>query len=319
MVLDTFANLAQVYYMFLIGLEVNFSLILHSGTQAISVAAAGICFPFLLGFVLYFLVLNDPADIRGSMFWAIVLTSTNFPALARMLSDLKLLRSNIGRIAMRSAIISDLCSWFLLVVALSIFNKNKYETLISTSVFTLICIYALRPTLSWLINQTSMGENVSDSHVWFILAGIVLCGFITDACGSHSIVGAFMFGVIMPQEDVIRSKVLEKLDDFVTEILLPLFFLTSGLRSDIRFMLDSTPWTTVLLVIVLSCVAKVVSVFFVSLRYNMPTQEGLALGLLMNTKGVMALIILNTGRDIKVLNYIYRILYVRLLFNFDKI
>ncbi|XVF50712.1 hypothetical protein PTKIN_Ptkin04bG0124400 [Pterospermum kingtungense] len=302
MVLETFSNLAQVYYMFLVGLEVNFSLILHSGTQTLCVAIAGVLFPFLVGFGLYFIVLNKP-DGRGSMFWAIALTSTNFPALVRILADLKLLRSNVGRIAMRSAIISDLCSWLLLVVAISIFNENKYETLISTSVFMLICIYALRPTLSsWLINQTSMSENVSDTHVWFILAGVVLCGLITDACGSHSIVGAFMFGVIMPQEDIIRSKVLEKLDDFVKEILLPLFFLTSGLRCDIKLMLSVTSWTTILVVIVLSCVAKVVSVFFVSLHYNMPTQEGVALGLLMNTKGVMALIILNTGRDIKVLN-----------------
>ncbi|XWS61049.1 hypothetical protein CRYUN_Cryun07bG0092400 [Craigia yunnanensis] len=304
MVVETFANLAQVYYMFLVGLEMDFSLILHSGTQALSVAIAGILFPLLLGFGLYFIVLNNSEefDSRGSMFWAIALTSTNFPDLARILADLKLLRSNIGRIAMSSAIISDLCSWLLLVVAISIFNENKYGTVISTGVFILICIYALRPTLSWLNNQTSRGENVTETHVWFILAGIVICGFITDGCGSHSIVGAFMFGVIMPQEDIIRSKILEKLDDFVTGILLPLFFLTNGLRSDMGFMLAETSWTMVLLVIVLSCAAKVVSVFFVSLRYNMPTQEGLALGLLMNTKGVLALIIVNTGRNIKALN-----------------
>ncbi|XVE58668.1 hypothetical protein DITRI_Ditri04bG0187200 [Diplodiscus trichospermus] len=305
MVLETFANLAQVYYMFLVGLEVDFSLVLHSETRVLSVAIAGILFPLLLGFCLYFMVLNDSQgyDSRGSLFWAIALTSTNFQDLTRILADLKLLRSNIGRIAMSSAIISDLCSWLLLVVAISIFNEDKSGSVISIGVFMLICIYALRPMIPWLINQTSRGENnISESHIWFILAAIVLCGFITDGCGSHSIVGAFMFGVIMPQEEMIRSKIIEKLDDFVKGILLPLFFLTSGIRADMGFMLAATSWTMVLLVIFLSCAAKVVGVFFVSLRYNIPNQEALALGLLMNTKGVSALIILNTGRNIKALN-----------------
>lgn len=133
------------------------------------------------------------------------------------------------------------------------------------------------------------------------MAGIFLCGLATDACGSHSIVGAFMFGVILPHDDTVRTKLLEKLQDVVTGIFMPLFFLISGLRSDLTYMFQHTPWEMVLLVVVISWIAKVVSVFFVSLHYKMSTLDSLILGLLMNTKGVLSLIVINTGRNIKVL------------------
>ncbi|OMO85884.1 Cation/H+ exchanger [Corchorus capsularis] len=134
------------------------------------------------------------------------------------------------------------------------------------------------------------------------MAGIVLCGLITDACGSHSIVGAFMLGVVMPNEDIIKRKIVDKLDDFVAGILMPLFFLTNGLRTNARYMASKTSWMMIWMVIVVSWAAKVVSVFIVTLFYRMPPKEGLVLGLLMNTKGVLALIIINTGRNIKALN-----------------
>ncbi|KAK8981512.1 hypothetical protein V6N11_027925 [Hibiscus sabdariffa] len=304
MVLETFANLALTYYMFLIGLEMDFSLILQSGAQVISVTAAGIMFPLLLGFGLYFMAIQDSEDFdrRGSLFWAIALTSTNFPDLTRILADLKLLRTNIGRIAMSSAILSDLFSWLLLIIAIAIFNGQKYKTILSTVAFVMICFFAFRPAIAWLINRTSKGEVISDTHVWFIMAGILLCGLATDACGSNSIVGAFMFGVILPKDETVRNKVVEKLNYFVTGILMPLFFLINGLRSDMPYMFSKTPWIMVFLVVVLSWAAKVVSVSLVALHYKMSSTDSMILGLLMNTKGVLALIILNTGRNIRALN-----------------
>ncbi|KAK8537077.1 hypothetical protein V6N12_043256 [Hibiscus sabdariffa] len=302
MVLETFANFALTYYMFLVGLEMDFSLIMQSGAEVLSVTAAGIMFPLLLGFGLYFMAIErtEEFDRRGSMFWAMVLASTNFPDLTRILADLKLLRTNIGRLAMISAVLSDMFSWILLIIAISIFNGHKYKTIVATVVFVLICVFALRPVVAWLIDRTTRDEVISDTHVWFIMAGILLCGLTTDACGSHSIVGAFMFGVILPQDESVRNKVLEKLQDFVTGILMPLFFLISGIRTDLPYMFRTTSWIMVFLVIVLSWAAKVANVFMVSLLYKMSATDSLVLGMLMNTKGVFALIILNTGRNIGV-------------------
>ncbi|GMI99554.1 cation/H+ exchanger 23 [Hibiscus trionum] len=304
MVLETFANLALTYYMFLVGLEMDFSLIMQSGNQVISVTAAGILFPLLLGFGLYFMAIerSEEFDRRGSMFWAITLSSTNFPDLTRTLADLKLLRTNIGRLAMISAVLSDLVLWLLLIIAISIFNGHKYKTIAATVVFILICVFALRPAIAWLIDRTSRDEVISDTHVWFIMAGVLLFGFATDACGSHSIVGAFMFGVILPKEESVRNKVLDKLNYIVTAILMPLFFLISGIRTDLPYMFGKTSWIMVFLVIVLSWAAKVASVFLVSLYYRMSAADSLVLGMLMNTKGVFALIVLNTGRNIRALN-----------------
>ncbi|KAK8714675.1 hypothetical protein V6N13_042026 [Hibiscus sabdariffa] len=210
MVLETFANFALTYYMFLVGLEMDFSLIMQSGAEVLSVTAAGIMFPLLLGFGLYFMAIErtEEFDRRGSMFWAMVLASTNFPDLTRILADLKLLRTNIGRLAMISAVLSDMFSWILLIIAISIFNGHKYKTIVATVVFVLICVFALRPVVAWLIDRTTRDEVISDTHV--------------------------------------------------------------------------------------------ANVFMVSLLYKMSATDSLVLGMLMNTKGVFALIILNTGRNIGV-------------------
>ncbi|KAJ6741031.1 CATION/H(+) ANTIPORTER 21-RELATED [Salix purpurea] len=235
---------------------------------------------------------SDPTWIRV---WLILSTST-------VLTDVKLLRTDMGRLAMSSAVSSDFFSWILLVLAMSLLNSHPYYVLPSILAFVLLCVFVIRPAISKIANHVVKGDDFTDQHIWFILGWIVFFGFITDVFGLHSMVGSFMLGVIMPRRDAIRMKLMERLDDFVSGILMPLFFLTSGIRTDAGFMLKETPWYAVLAIIFLSFGAKILSTMLVFLFHNKPMEDGFALGVIMNTKGVLSIIIINAGRNIKVLN-----------------
>lgn len=299
MTLETVANLSMVYYMFLVGLETDFTLILRAGKKAYSVVLAGFVVAMPVGYGLFYKLQPKASNHGGAIFWAVALACTNFPDLARILADVKLLRSEFGRTALTSALISDLCSWVFLVVAMALLHQGKYFALGSTVAFTIFCVFALRPALKWIIRHTAKEDNYNDFHVCLVLTGVIVCGFIADACGAHSIAGAFMLGVIMPKGDL-TDTIMEKVEDFVSGILMPIFFIMVGLRVKIGQITHGTSWANAFLVIVLTFLPKIFSTYCISFLYGMPALDGLSLGLLMNTKGLLSLIILCTGRDLKV-------------------
>ena len=128
----------------------------------------------------------------------------------------------------------------------------------------------------------------------------MISGFITDAIGTHSVFGAFVFGLAIPSGPL-GVTLVEKLEDFVSGLLLPLFFATSGLKTNIGLIKGSYTWAILILVIFLACIGKVVGTLMVAFFYEIPVCEGAALGLLMNTKGLVEMIVLNVGKDQKVL------------------
>ncbi|XP_010522265.1 PREDICTED: cation/H(+) antiporter 23, chloroplastic-like isoform X2 [Tarenaya hassleriana] len=274
------------------------------------IAIVGLVASLPLGIVLYFLPGNGVSDkvLAGCVFWSVAMSCTNFPDLARILADLKLLRSDVGRTAMSASIITDMSTWVLLVLGFAAFSKtgefNKMMpfVILSTGGFVLLSIFVIQPLLAWAFSKTMKGGHIGDTHVWFILGGVVLCGLITDACGAHSITGAFLFGLSIPHDHVVRNTIEEKLHDFLSGILMPLFYVTCGLRSDLRYMFQFTNQLTMVVVMVSSFMVKIVTTFAVSFFMPMPVRDSLALGALMNTKGTLSLVVLNAGRDTKALD-----------------
>lgn len=160
--LETLGNLAIVYHMFLVGLELDFKPVIRSGKKALSIAFAGIIFSIPVGWVLHrYLLLKDfteqtkiyKQNRNGPIFWGIALATTNFPDLARILADLKLLHSEVGRLALSSAVISDLCSWFLLLLGMAAVNMTNMVAVGSTLAFIAVCTFLLRPALSWMLTR----------------------------------------------------------------------------------------------------------------------------------------------------------------------
>ncbi|WZZ70826.1 hypothetical protein YC2023_082196 [Brassica napus] len=173
--------------------------------------------------------------------------------------------------------------------------------MISSAAFIAICVFVVRPGISRIIRKTPEGENFSEFYICLILTGVMICGFITDSIGTHSVFGAFVFGLVIPNGPL-GLTLIEKLEDFVSGLLLPLFFAISGLKTNVAAIQGPATWVTLFLVIFLACTGKVIGTVVVAFFHGMPVREGITLGLLLNTKGLVEMIVLNVGKDQKVLD-----------------
>ncbi|KAG9443398.1 hypothetical protein H6P81_014738 [Aristolochia fimbriata] len=240
------------------------------------------------------------------LFLCVALSVTAFPVLARVLAELKLLNTDIGRLAMSAALVNDMCAWVLLAVAIAMAENSgtiaSLWVILSGGVFVLFCLFAVRPAIVWLVRRTPDGETVSELYLCVILTGVMVSGFVTDAIGIHSIFGAFVFGLVIP-EGPLGAALIDKLEDFVAGLLLPLFFAISGLRTNVAAIHGITDgWGLLVLTIILASGGKVLGTMFLASFYKMSPREGLSLGILMNTKGLIEIIVLNVGRDQRVLD-----------------
>ena len=308
MVVETMANMGLIYFVFLVGLEMDISIIKRTGKKTVSMAIAGMVIPFMVAICLSSLIVDtDESIINHShcvLYIAIVLSATAFPVLARMLVELKLINTELGKLALSTSLINDVCAWMLLglAIALSDDRINVWVSLwvvLSNLVFLSFCFVIVRPMMSWLIEKTPEGKPFSEFQLCIVLIGVMISAFITDVLGTHSIFGAFVYGLIIPNGPL-GAAIIEKLEDFVSGLLLPLFYAISGLKTDINLISGTNDWTFVLSVIPLSYLGKIVGIVLVSNMFQIPNRDGVVLGLLMNSKGLIEIIVLNVGREQKV-------------------
>lgn len=308
MVLETMANVGLLYFLFLVGVEMDIGVIKRTGKRAIAIAISGMILPFLIGVAFAFVLHQNIEFVKLStfiLFLGVALSVTAFPVLARILAELKLLNSDIGRLAMSSALINDMCAWVLLAFAIALAENEAMSlaslwVILSSVVFVVFCVYIIRPLIAWMIRRSPEGEAISEFYICLILTGVMISGFITDAIGTHSVFGAFVFGLVIPNGPL-GVTLIERLEDFVSGLLLPLFFAISGLKTDVSSIKGVATWGILAVVIVLACAGKIAGTLLVTLYYKIPFQEGLTLGLLMNAKGLVEMIVLNVGKDQKVL------------------
>ncbi|KAK6158007.1 hypothetical protein DH2020_005321 [Rehmannia glutinosa] len=309
MVLETMANVGLLYFLFLVGVEMDIGVIKRTGKKALVIAVAGMILPFLIGVSFAFVLHQSTEFVRlGTfiLFLGVALSVTAFPVLARILAELKLLNTDIGRVAMSAALINDMCAWILLAFAIALAENEAMSlasiwVILSSAVFVVFCVYVVRPLITWMIRRTPEGESISEFYICLILTGVMISGFITDAIGTHSVFGAFVFGLVIPNGPL-GVTLIERLEDFVSGLLLPLFFAISGLKTNVGAIKGFGTWMILGVVIVLACAGKIAGTLLVSLYYQIPFYEGLTLGLLMNTKGLVEMIVLNVGKDQKVLD-----------------
>lgn len=290
--------------MFLVGLEMDMYAVLRASKRVIHVAVAGVVIPFIMGIGLFFLMTSGDKDYnpKGCFFWAVSLAVTGYPIVTRVLADLKLQHIEVGRTAMSTALVSDFIAWILVTILIPA-RINALTTAVAvfcTAGFALVCALWVRPALKWIIRKTS-GENntYSEHHLCFVLVSISLFAVVTELLGTNSIVGAFIFGLIMPDR-MLANAFLEKFEDFMSGYFLPLFFTVCGIK--INIWSTNGNWILSLVVIVFACSAKILSTFAAAYFYQMPRRETVSLGVVLNTKGVLAIVVLNMGIDKKVIS-----------------
>ncbi|XP_016493966.1 cation/H(+) antiporter 15-like isoform X1 [Nicotiana tabacum] len=298
-VIETMAHVALVFYGFLVGLQMDIKSVLRIGIKARNVAVIGIIIPFVMGTILFFSLYRDE-DARGFIFYGGALTVTGFSVLAKILDKQKILQTDIGKMAMSSAVINDIGAWFILALGYVVTGSttNIHWAVICTIAYALFCVFYLRRAIGWIIRKMPEVQGYSEFFVCSILAGMAISGVITDALGTHPIIGAFLFGLSVPNQ-MLQAAILDKLDDFVMGFLMPTFFVVCGLRTNFKAMGSIYE---IVGYIILFVSAKILSTFAATFFSDMSIKEALAVGILSNTKSLMALIIIEAGQAQQILN-----------------
>ncbi|KAI8642951.1 Sodium/hydrogen exchanger family-domain-containing protein [Parasitella parasitica] len=310
--LNLIATLGLVFFLFQVGLEVDLQVIRKDWHKSMVIAVAGMALPFGLGAAvsvgLYKLQDDDSINFGSFLlFLGVAMSITAFPVLARILAELKLLRTKVGAITMASGLINDCTAWVLLALVVALLNSSggieALYVFLTAVGFTLFVVFIVGPLYRRLCLYTNSYENGPSPLLMTVTLMIVLLSaFVTDIIGVHAIFGGFIAGVIVPHDHDLSIKITEKIEDIVNILFLPLYFTLSGLKTQIGLLDTGTIWGYVILVIFLACFGKIVGCSAAAKLCGMTNRESVTVGFLMNCKGLVELIVLNIGHDSGVLN-----------------
>ncbi|KAG6551009.1 hypothetical protein Mapa_007242 [Marchantia paleacea] len=309
-ILETVAELGLMFFLFLVGLELDLGVLRKSGTSAMYVAAAGIGMPFILGVGVSMLVFKSMnLDEHSSfgpfvLFMGVSLSITAFPVLARILAERKILNTQIGQVAVSAAAMNDVVAWALLALAVAVTNSGSSPlvivwVLLSGLLYLLIMFGLVRPLVYALANYK---DPIPEMVIAITFLLMILSSYATDAMGIHVIFGAFIMGLVIPKNGPFAGLLIEKVEDFVSILLLPLYFTSSGLKTDLESISSLKAVGILVLVTLTAILGKVGGTVFVTRIQGMGMRSSLSLGVLMSTKGLVELIVLNIGLSKGVIN-----------------
>lgn len=311
---ETISYLGIVYYVFVTGLEMNLDSVLRARKKASTIAIVGTLIPMILGCWVYSMIQytssekNEFNTISSYLLWALATSVTSFPVVAHILSDLKILYTGLGRVALTSATINDFINWAMFVLCIPILSSGEMGIMpvILTIVFILLCYFVIRPPLNKILVQKT-DENEWDLYqLSYVIIGVIFCAMVTEFIGTHSAVGALVFGLILPRGKF-TEMLIEQSDDIGSGYLAPLFFASLGLRSKIDQIVQRGNFIRDIVFLLMIISTKIVSTIVATRFYGMPVRDSMALGMLMNTKGILSLIILNIGFDREVFIHLLHI------------
>jgi Kef-type K+ transport system membrane component KefB len=308
-VLGMIAQLGLVFFMFLVGLEFDPRLIQGQVRSSIVISNTGIVVPFVLGAAVAVplhaeLAPPGVAVLPFALFLGTAMSITAFPVLARILTESRLIRTRVGAVALAAAAVDDVTAWCLLALVVGVTSAQGIGTAAVTTAmalgYTALVWFVVRPILARIGPRA--GQNVSTEVVGLVFLALLASSLVTEWIGVHALFGSFVLGAAMPREGPVTSVLTEKMEDFVTVVFLPLFFAYSGLRTQIGLLDDSTDWLLCGLLIGVASLGKFGGVSLVSRLGGFSWRDSAAIGILMNTRGLMELVVLNVGLDLGVIS-----------------
>ncbi|BBY28992.1 cation:proton antiporter [Mycolicibacterium sediminis] len=303
-VLYTMAQIGLVLYMFLIGLNFDVDLIRHRAGTAAAVSAAGIIVPLALGALIAAPLLADGSFfgenvtlVMAMLFLGASIATTAFPMLARIIFEKRLSGTSLGTLALACGATDDAISWCILAVVLALNRGNPSTAVLAIGggiAYTLIVLTIGRRVLGKLGPMTERAQSISAPVLSVVLGLLMLCAWITDVIGIYAIFGAFLLGVAMPS-GFFAKRFTATVEPITTTFLLPLFFVYSGLNTQIGLVDTPALWALTLGLLVVSIAGKGVACTVAARLNKVPMRESVALGALMNARGLIELILLNIG------------------------
>ncbi|WP_434301558.1 cation:proton antiporter domain-containing protein [Corallococcus exiguus] len=310
--LKMLAEVGLVLFMFLIGLELDPKLLKGRGHASVAISHSSIVVPFALGAgagaLWLYKSLSSP-DVPFSsfvLFMGVSMSITAFPVLARILTERGLMQSKLGAIAIACAAVDDVTAWCILAFVVSLVRASDLAHAGLTTLFALLYIafmlLLVKPFLARLGARVANREGLTQNVVAITLVLLLGSAWTTEYIGIHSLFGAFMFGAVIPKEGGLAVALAEKLEDVAVVLLLPVFFAFSGLRTQLGLLDTPEAWLTCGVIIVLACLGKFGGSAVAARLTGLRWREAGAIGILMNTRGLMELIVLNLGLDLGVIS-----------------
>ncbi len=308
--LQFLSQVGLILFMFVIGMELDLKVLRNQAHDAVVISHASIIIPYFLGMGLAYYLYQDfaPENIgftSFSLFMGIAMSITAFPVLARVIQERDLTRTKLGSIAITCAAADDVTAWCILAAVIAIVKAGTFVsalfTLALAIAYVLGMIFIVHPILKRIGNVYSDREIISKPIVALSFLVLLFSAYAAEIIGIHALFGAFLAGVIMPPHFNFRKILMDKVEDVSLVLLLPLFFVFTGLRTQIGLLNESHLWVVCGLIILTAVLGKFGGSTFSAKFVGQTWKESLSIGALMNTRGLMELIVLNIGYDLGVL------------------
>ncbi len=308
--LQFLSQIGLILFMFIIGMELDLKVLKNRANEAIVISHASIVIPFALGIGLAYFVYHDFAPegvafLPFSLFMGIALSITAFPVLARIVQERGIHKTKLGAIVITCAAADDITAWCILAAVIAIVKAGTFVSslyVIGLAIFyVIVMIFIVKPFLKKIGELYGTKDNINKPVVAIFFLTLIISSYTTEVIGIHALFGAFMTGVIMPDITKFRSIFIEKVEDVSVILLLPLFFVFTGLRTQIGLINDPYLWKVTGFIILVAVTGKFLGSALAAKFVGQTWRDSFTIGALMNTRGLMELIVLNIGLDLKVL------------------
>jgi Kef-type K+ transport system membrane component KefB len=304
------SQIGLILFMFVIGMELDIKVLKNKANEAVVISHASIVIPFALGIGLSYFVYNRFAPegvefLSFSLFMGIAMSITAFPVLARIVQERGIHKTRLGAIVITCAAADDITAWCLLAVVIAIVKAGDFVSslyVISLAlIYVIAMIFMVKPFLKRIGDLYNSKESLSKPVLAIFFLFLILSSYATEVIGIHALFGAFMMGSIMPDISKFRLIFIEKVEDVSVILLLPLFFVYTGLKTEIGLINDVYLWKVTGAIILVAVVGKFLGSALAAKFVGQSWKDSLTIGALMNTRGLMELIVLNIGLELKVL------------------
>lgn len=309
--LQLLSQIGLILFMFVIGMELDLKVLKNKANDAVVISHASIVIPFALGIGLSYYIYHQFAPtgvefLSFSLFMGIAMSITAFPVLARIVQERGIHKTRLGTIVITCAAADDITAWCILAVVIAIVKAGSFVSSLYVIglalIYVLAMLFVVKPFLKRVGDLYGKKDNIKKSVVAIFFLTLIFSSYLSEIIGIHALFGAFMMGAIMPDIAKFRNVFIDKVEDVSVILLLPLFFVFTGLRTEIGLINEPYLWKVTGFIILVAVAGKFFGSALAARFVGQSWRDSLTIGALMNTRGLMELVVLNIGYELGVLS-----------------